>query len=90
MLIIDEPRLEHLAALALMAIDGPDYYFSDVGSTRKEIELRLDHDMGSVSFYDRLGLAIPISEIKKTEIKKMFNRLFLQVQLDNRPYYFNN
>jgi hypothetical protein len=90
MLIINEPRLEHLAALALLAIDGPDYYFSDVGSTRQEIELRLDHDMGAVSFYDRLGLPIPISEIKETEIRKMFNRLFLQVQFDNRPYYLNN
>ena len=90
MLIIDNPRLEHLAALALVVIDGPDYYFTNVGSTRKEIELRIDHNMGSVSFYDRLGLPIPITEIEKSEIKKMFDRLFLQVQLDNRPYYLNN
>jgi hypothetical protein len=88
--MVDDPRLEHLAALALVVIDGPDYYFHDVGSTRQEIEIRIDHDMGSVRFYDRLGLPIPISEIKKTEIKRMFNRLFLQVQFDNRPYYLNN
>jgi hypothetical protein len=89
MLILSEPRLEHVAALALL-LDQPDYLFPRIANMRREIEIRMDHDLGTVRFYDHLGLPLPISEIRKHEVWAMFNRLFLKMQQDNQPDYLNN
>ena len=90
MLIIDQPRPEHLAALALLIIEGPDYVFPPRHDSDRQLEIRLDHHTGTVTFYDHLGLPVPVSRIKKHEFWHMFNHLFLQMQLDNQPFYLNN
>ena len=89
MLILSEPRLEHVAALALL-LDQPDYLFPRIANMRREIEIRMDHELGTVRFYDHLGLPLPISQINEHEVWSMFNRLFCQMQLDNQPPHFYN
>lgn len=80
------PHLEHVAGLALLMHESsilvPEKDYS------REFELRIDHHMGVVRFYDHLGLPVPLLDIRSWEIDHLFNYLLLHVNL-HQPQSMN-
>ena len=81
------PKLVSVAALALVTVE-PDLLFPRWPDTAREIEVRVDLDLGRISFYDGLGLPISLDSFTTSEIEHMFNYLSLNYDL-NQPYRLN-
>jgi hypothetical protein len=80
------PHLEHIASLALLIPESSILVPEKDGS--REFELRTDHYLGLVRFYDHLGLPVPLLDIRSWEIDHMFNYLLLHVNL-HQPQSMN-
>ena len=84
-------RLLPVAMLALATVEF-DYIFRPWGQLKREIEIRVDQHLGTVSFYDGLGLPIHLKDLSYQEIEHMLTVLSLNQQLnlherlDNPPF----
>jgi hypothetical protein len=75
------PHLVHVAALALITVEC-DLLFPRWSDSKREIEIRTDLDLGTVTFYDGLGLPLSLNTITPRETQHMYNYLALNHELN--------
>jgi len=87
MILTPTPHLVQVAALALITVEH-ELLFPRWSDSKREIEIRTDLHRGGVTFYDGLGLPVPIKTITPSETQHMYNYLALNHEL-NQPHRLN-